>query len=72
MGGGLERFRDGEGEAPLPVALLVLDEGLVRAVQDRLAHHGLLDPPADGFLGPVANGRSTPSAAPAACPSTAP
>lgn len=53
MGGGLERFRDGEGEAPLPVALLVLDEGLVRAVQDRLAHHGLLDPPADGFLGPV-------------------
>lgn len=37
----------------LPVALLILDPGLVRAVQTRLTHHGLLDPGADGYLGPV-------------------
>lgn len=48
----LGRFRDG-GQSSLPVALLMLDDALVRAVQYRLAVHGLLDPPADGFLGPV-------------------
>jgi peptidoglycan hydrolase-like protein with peptidoglycan-binding domain len=48
----LAAFRDGDQES-LPATLLVLDEALVRAVQDRLAHHGLLDPPADGFFGPV-------------------
>lgn len=48
----LREFRDGERDS-LPVALLTLNEPLVRAVQDRLAAHGLLDPPADGFLGPV-------------------
>ncbi|MDT7950288.1 MAG: hypothetical protein RQ966_02180 [Acetobacteraceae bacterium] len=41
------------GTDGLPLALLSLQPGLLSAVQDRLAHHGLLDPPADRFLGPV-------------------
>jgi len=38
----------------LTAALLVRDPALVEAVQRRLIHHGLLDPPTDRFLGPVA------------------
>ena len=52
MGETLTQFRD-EARESLPIPLLILDEPLVRAVQERLAGHGLLDPPADGFLGPV-------------------
>lgn len=57
----LEAFAEG-GRDSLPVPLLILDEALARAVQTRLAHHGLLDPPGDGFLGRSANGRWRPSA----------
>ena len=43
-----------QGEAAAtPTPLLILDEDLVRATQTRLAAHGLLDPPADGYWGPV-------------------
>lgn len=49
---GLAAFRDGNRES-CPTAVVSLDEALVRAAQDRLARHGLLDPPADGFFGPV-------------------
>jgi hypothetical protein len=38
---------------PIEVARLVRRPGLITDVQARLAHHGLLDPPADGFLGPI-------------------
>ncbi len=48
----LEMFRDGDQDS-LPGVLLTLDPALISAVQDRLACHGLLDPPADGYLGPV-------------------
>ena len=34
------------------LALLSLQPALLAAVQDRLTHHGLLDPPPDRFLGP--------------------
>lgn len=34
------------------LALLSLQPDLLAAVQDRLTHHGLLDPPPDRFLGP--------------------
>lgn len=49
----LEQFARGGPEAGLAVPVLAHDPALVRAVQARLSHHGLLDPPADGFLGPV-------------------
>lgn len=49
----LEEFARSGPEDGLAVPLLTHDVALVRAVQARLAHHGLLDPPADGFLGPV-------------------
>jgi hypothetical protein len=52
MGSALVVFRDGNRDS-LSVALLIEDEALVRPAQDRLAHHGLLNPPADGSLGPV-------------------
>ena len=50
--GRLAALRDGDRES-LPVPLVIADEALAREVQDRLAHHGLLDPPADGCFGPV-------------------
>jgi hypothetical protein len=37
----------------MEVARLVRRPGLVADLQARLAHHGLLDPPADGLLGPT-------------------
>lgn len=37
----------------VPVALLVRREAAVAELQARLAHHGLLDPPADGLLDPA-------------------
>lgn len=44
----------GNGEREnVPVPLLIADDALAREAQDRLAHHGLLDPPSDGFFGPV-------------------
>jgi hypothetical protein len=48
---GLEAIA-GAGEA-VPVALLVRREVAVAELQARLAHHGLLDPPADGLLDPA-------------------
>ena len=48
----LDAFARG-AEGPLIAALLVRDPALVSAVQDRLSAAGLLDPPADGFLGPA-------------------
>ena len=41
------------GSDPLVLALLSLQPGLLAEVQDRLTHHGLLDPPSDGYMGPV-------------------
>ncbi len=48
----LDRFVQ-ERTASLPLALLALEGDLLRAVQSRLVHHGLLDPHGDGVLGPV-------------------
>jgi len=42
-----------ETSESLGVARLARRPGLVAAMQRRLAHHGLLDPPADGLLDPV-------------------
>lgn len=42
-----------EASEPLEVARLVRRPGLVAEMQVRLAHHGLLDPPADGLLDPA-------------------
>lgn len=42
-----------QASGPLEVARLVRRPGLVAEMQARLAHHGLLDPPADGVLDPV-------------------
>jgi len=49
----LDEFARGGPENGLMVPLLAHQPALVRAVQARLTYHGLLDPPADGFLGPV-------------------
>ena len=48
----LTALMQGREDATL-TPLLILDEELVRATQDRLTAHGLLDPPADGYWGPV-------------------
>lgn len=48
--GELEAFAEGREE--LEAARLAHRPGLVAEMQARLAHHGLLDPPADGLLGP--------------------
>lgn len=45
--------RCAQADEKLPVALLVRDADLVAEIQERLAHHGLLDPPGDGVLGPA-------------------
>ncbi len=42
----------GEADA-VPTPILITDEPLVRLVQARLTHHGLLDPSPDGYWGPV-------------------
>ncbi len=47
----LQAFAGGVEE--VEAARLVLRPGLVAEMQVRLAHHGLLDPPADGLLGPA-------------------
>ncbi len=47
----LRRFEAANEGLPLP--LLSLDKPLLRAVQVRLAEHGVLDPPPDEFLGPA-------------------
>jgi hypothetical protein len=41
------------GGRPVALALIGADRSLARQVQERLASHGLLDPPADGLFGPV-------------------
>ena len=41
------------GGRAVPLALIGADSVLTRQVQDRLAAHRLLDPPADGSFGPV-------------------
>ena len=42
-----------EIDGGVPLALIGADRVLARQVQERLAAHGLLDPPADGLFGPV-------------------
>lgn len=44
---------DGRHGGDISLPLLVEDGELVREIQARLTVAGLLDPPADGFLGPV-------------------
>ena len=41
------------GADPLALALVSLQPDLLAAIQARLTHHGLLDPPADDYMGPV-------------------
>jgi peptidoglycan hydrolase-like protein with peptidoglycan-binding domain len=41
------------GGRPVALALIGADGPLARQVQERLAVHGVLDPPADGMFGPV-------------------
>ena len=41
------------GERLVALALIGADRPLARQVQERLAAHGVLDPPADGLFGPV-------------------
>lgn len=48
----LSEIRDGRAEG-IDLQTLRGQRSLIREVQDRLGHLGLLDPPADGDLGPV-------------------